>query len=43
MVGWGGAYNMLYLVSENEIPPEMLGATYSLGLSLGLLSASLSP
>ena len=43
MVGWGGAYNMLYLVAENETPPEMLGATFSLGLSLGLLSASLAP
>ena len=43
MVGWGGAYNMMYLVAENETPPEMLGATFSLGLSLGLLSASLAP
>ena len=43
MVGWGGAYNMVYLIAENETPPEMLGATFSLGLSLGLLAASLAP
>lgn len=43
MVGWGGAYNLLYLIAENETPPEMLGATFSLGLSLGLLAASLAP
>ena len=43
MVGWGGAYNMLYLFAENETPPEMLGATFSLGMSLGLLAASLAP
>jgi hypothetical protein len=41
--GWGGAFNLLFIVAENETPPEMLGATFSLGLSLGLLSASLAP
>jgi hypothetical protein len=42
-VGWGGAFNLLFIVAENETPPEMLGATFSLGLSLGLLAASLAP
>ena len=41
--GWGGAFNLLFIVAENETPPEILGATFSLGLSLGLLSGSLAP
>lgn len=43
MVGWGGCYNVLYLIAEKETPPEMLGATFSLGMAMGLLGASVSP
>lgn len=43
MVGWGGCYNVLYLIAEKETPPEMLGATFSMGMACGLLAASMSP
>ena len=43
MVGWGGCYNVLYLIAEKETPPDMLGATFSLGMACGLLAASMSP
>lgn len=43
MCGWGGAFNVIFMVAETETPPELLGATFSLGMSGGLLSASLSP
>jgi hypothetical protein len=43
MVGWGGCYNILYLIAEKETPPELLGATFSLGMACGLFAASLSP
>jgi hypothetical protein len=43
MVGWGGCFNVLFLIAEKETPPDMLGATFSLGMACGLLAASMSP
>lgn len=41
--GWGGSLNSVFLFCENESPPEYLGQTLNFGMSLGLLTASLSP
>ena len=40
--GFGGAFNIIFMIAESETPPEYLGATMNLSIAAGQLSVSLS-